>query len=76
MNEALERFDLCALPPPFPVAPMPHRFVRSARHAGDPASRWLRTVVLKCFKEALARSEANRKRALAARPQRAKKQRG
>ncbi|WP_309679444.1 LysR substrate-binding domain-containing protein [Polaromonas sp.] len=53
MHEALERFGLCALPTPFPVPPLPHRFVWSARLASDPALRWLRAILAQCFAEVL-----------------------
>ena len=49
MHEALERFGLCALPPPFAVPSMPHRFVWSERLTNDPALRWLRGLLLDAF---------------------------
>ncbi|HMJ10272.1 MAG TPA: LysR family transcriptional regulator [Polyangiaceae bacterium] len=72
MYEALERYDLCALPPPFPVPPMPHRFIWSERLGNDPASRWLRTLVMQCFAEVLKGSESSRKKALPPRKRRVK----
>ena len=51
MHESLERYGLRALPPPFAVAPMPHRFVWSARLDNDPAIRWIRGIVFGCFEE-------------------------
>ena len=49
MHEALERFGLCAVPPPFAVPPMPHRFIWSERLTNDPALRWLRGLVVDAF---------------------------
>jgi DNA-binding transcriptional LysR family regulator len=57
MHEMLERYDLCAAPPPYPVAAMPHRFVWSERLGADPALRWLRGLVLDCFAGVLEESE-------------------
>jgi DNA-binding transcriptional LysR family regulator len=49
MHEALERFGLVALPPPFAVPSMPHRFIWSGRLANDPALRWLRGLIIDAF---------------------------
>ena len=49
MHEALERFGLCAVAPPFAVPSMPHRFIWSERLTNDPASRWLRRLVIESF---------------------------
>jgi DNA-binding transcriptional LysR family regulator len=54
LHEALELYGLCALPPPFPVKAMPHRFVWSQRLGNDPAVRWIRSIVSECFAEVLA----------------------
>jgi len=54
MHEALERYGLRAVPPPFAIAPMPHRFVWSRRLGNDAAIRWLRGLVTACFAEVLA----------------------
>jgi len=56
MHEALERFELRAVPPPFPVPPMPHRFVWSRRLTNDPALRWLRALVVDAFAVVLRES--------------------
>ena len=67
MHEALERFGLCAVPPPFAVPSMPHRFVWSERLTNDPALRWLRGLVLGAFgvvlRESAARVVAKKRRA-------------
>ena len=49
MHEALERFGLCAVPPPFAVPSMPHRFIWSERLTNDPAARWLRGLLVNAF---------------------------
>jgi DNA-binding transcriptional LysR family regulator len=49
MHEALERFGLCAVAPPFPVPAMPHRFVWSERLTNDPAVSWLRGLLAAAF---------------------------
>ena len=49
MHEALERFELCAVPPPFAVPSMPHRFVFSERLTNDPALRWLRGLLVDAY---------------------------
>jgi DNA-binding transcriptional LysR family regulator len=56
MHEALERFDLCAVPPPFAVPSMPHRFVWSERLTNEPASRWLRGLLVDAFAVVLRES--------------------
>lgn len=56
MHEALERFGLVALPPPFAVPSMPHRFVWSRRLANDPALCWLRALVIDAFAVVLRES--------------------
>ena len=58
LHESLERYRLSALPPPFPVKSMPHRFIWSARLGNDPAIRWLRSLLMQCFAEVLEDSEA------------------
>ena len=57
MDDALERFGLCALPPPLPLKPMPHRFIWSTRLANDPAILWIRTMLTKVFADVLERSD-------------------
>jgi DNA-binding transcriptional LysR family regulator len=57
MVETLERFGLCALVPPFPVPPMPHRFIWGERTANDPAKRWMRSVLTRCFLEVMQASD-------------------
>ena len=49
MHEALERFGLRAVAPPFAVPSMPHRFVWSERLTNDPALRWLRSLLVDVF---------------------------
>lgn len=68
MHEALERYGLCALLPPFAIAPMPHRFVWSRRIGNDAAIRWLRSLITACFSEVLA--ECGRTMTGARRPRR------
>lgn len=58
MHEALERYGLRALPPPFPVKPMPHRFVWSQRLGNDPALSFIRAILVECFAEVLRDCEA------------------
>jgi DNA-binding transcriptional LysR family regulator len=67
---ALERYDLRALPPPFPVPPMAHRFVWSERFGSDPGCRWLRKLLMKCFSDVLKGAELSepKRRAGARRP--------
>ncbi len=57
MHEALERYGLAALAPPFPVKSMPHRLIWSARLGNDPAIRWIRELVAQSFAEVLSDSE-------------------
>jgi DNA-binding transcriptional LysR family regulator len=64
MHEALERFGLCAVSPPFAVPSMPHRFVWSERLTNDPALRWLRGLLVGAFEVVLhesARQVADKK---------------
>ncbi len=70
MHEALERYGLCALPPPFPVKSMPHRFVWSSRLSNDPAIRWIRAILAQRFAEVLQDSEnrMSRRRSVKRRP--------
>jgi DNA-binding transcriptional LysR family regulator len=58
MHEALERYGLAAVPPPFAVPAMPHRFVWSERLTNDPAVRWLRTMLVEAFATVRSESEA------------------
>jgi DNA-binding transcriptional LysR family regulator len=62
MVEAVERYDLRVLAPPFPVAAMPHRFVWSHRLSGDPGGAWLRARVLPCFEALMKGTTASAKR--------------
>ena len=57
MHEALERYGLRAVVPPFAVASMPHRFVWSERLTNDPAVRWLRERLAATFDTVLRESE-------------------
>jgi DNA-binding transcriptional LysR family regulator len=57
MDDTLERFGLCALPPPVPLKPFPHRFIWSSRLANEPAIRWIRTTLLEVFAEVIERSD-------------------
>lgn len=57
MDDSLERFGLCALPPPVPLKPFPHRFIWSSRLANEPAIRWIRTTLLEVFAEVIERSD-------------------
>lgn len=75
MHEALERFGLAALPPPFPVPSMPHRFIWSRRLTNDPALRWLRGLIVDAFGVVLRESAAaveERKRGVSGQRRRAK----
>jgi DNA-binding transcriptional LysR family regulator len=58
MHEALERFGLRAVRPPFAVASMSHRFIWSERLTNDPAVRWLRDLLLGVFATVLRESAA------------------
>jgi DNA-binding transcriptional LysR family regulator len=51
IDDAMERFGLCALEPPIPIKPTPFSFVWSFRLENDPASRWLRGLVHDAFSE-------------------------
>jgi DNA-binding transcriptional LysR family regulator len=62
MIEAVERYDLRVLAPPFPVPPMPHRFVWGQRFTGDPAAAWLRSRVLLCFDALMKATTAKARR--------------
>ena len=57
MDGALERFGLCALPPPIPLRPFPHRFIWSTRLANDPATQWIRTMLTQVFEGVVKRSD-------------------
>jgi DNA-binding transcriptional LysR family regulator len=58
MHEALERFGLRAVRPPFAIPSMPHRFIWSERLTNDPAVRWLRDLLLGAFGTVLRESAA------------------
>ncbi|MCC7536744.1 MAG: hypothetical protein IT379_11045 [Deltaproteobacteria bacterium] len=60
MHEALSRYGLCALRPPYVVKAMRHRFVWSARLGNDPANRWIRSLLERSFAEVLEGSDAGR----------------
>ncbi|MBM3524715.1 MAG: LysR family transcriptional regulator [Alphaproteobacteria bacterium] len=49
VDEAMDRFDLCALKPPIPIKPTPFSFVWGFRLENDPGSRWLRGLVRDAF---------------------------
>ena len=57
MHEALERYGLRAVIPPFAVPSMAHRFVWSERLTNDPAVRWLRERLVETFDTVLRESE-------------------
>ena len=73
MHEALDRFGLRAVPPPFAIAPMPHRFIWSQRLDNDPALRWLRTLLVTNFAAVLRESAAATSRQRVARGREAKR---
>jgi DNA-binding transcriptional LysR family regulator len=58
MHEALDRYGLRAVAPPFAVPAMPHRFVWSERLTNDPAVRWLRELLVGTFATVLRESES------------------
>lgn len=60
MHETLERYGLRALPPPFPVKPLPHGFIWSTRLANDPGNQWIRAILAQSFDEVLIGSEVPR----------------
>lgn len=49
IDDAMDRFGLCALEPPIPIKPTPFSFVWSFRLENDPGSRWLRGLVQETF---------------------------
>lgn len=49
IDDAMERFGLCALEPPIPIKLTPFSFVWSFRLESDPGSRWLRSLVQDAF---------------------------
>ncbi len=51
MAGALQRLGLRALQPPIPIEPTPFSFLWSFRLENDPASRWLRKVVMDAYAE-------------------------
>ena len=57
MHEDIERFGLCALPAPIPVAPMPHSLVWGQRLGNDPALRWIRGHLREVFSEVLSAAD-------------------
>jgi DNA-binding transcriptional LysR family regulator len=63
MVDAAPRYALKVLSPPFPVPAMHHRFVWSERLSSDPASRWLRSLLLRCFGELMKTSAQHSRRA-------------
>jgi DNA-binding transcriptional LysR family regulator len=58
LYEAMEMHGLVALPVPFAIAPMRHRWVIGARFAGDPAVRWIRDVAAQALAATLAATDA------------------
>jgi DNA-binding transcriptional LysR family regulator len=59
IDDAMDRFGLCALEPPIAIDPTPFSFVWSFRLENDPGSRWLRDLVQNAFAD-LQRSVAAR----------------
>jgi DNA-binding transcriptional LysR family regulator len=57
IREALKDFGLRVLEPPFPIAPMPVRFLWSSRLANDPGSKWFRAIVMAVFSEEQLKAE-------------------
>lgn len=55
--DALPLYRLHLLPPPFPVAKLPQRFVWSARLGNDPAIRWIRGLLRDCLTELVQECE-------------------
>ncbi|MBM3395534.1 MAG: LysR family transcriptional regulator [Betaproteobacteria bacterium] len=51
VDDAMDRFDLCALEPPIPIKASPFSFVWSFRLESDPGSRWLRGLVKDAFSD-------------------------
>ncbi len=49
IDDAMDRFGLCALEPPVPIKPTPFSFAWSFRLENDPGSRWLRGLVHDAF---------------------------
>jgi DNA-binding transcriptional LysR family regulator len=45
IDDAMDRFALCALEPPIPIKPTPFSFVWSCRLENDPGGRWLRALL-------------------------------
>ncbi|WP_088623169.1 LysR family transcriptional regulator [Oceanicola sp. 22II-s10i] len=54
----MERYGLVPLPPVVPLAPFRVRFFWSSRTANDPASVWLRDLVMSAYREADLAAEA------------------
>ena len=59
-DELLDRFNLCVLEPPMPIAPVPFSYFWSSRLTNDPGGRWIRSVIMETFAE-LHRSVAAKK---------------
>jgi len=51
IDDAMDRFSLCALEPPIPIKPTPFSFVWSFRLENDPGSRWFRTLEMRTYQE-------------------------
>ena len=58
MVDISEEYGLCALDPPYPIAPLPLRFIWSFRLTNDPGSRWFRTIVIETLSELQRTAEA------------------
>ncbi len=58
MVDSMERYDLVALRPPFPIPPMPHRLIWSRRLAGEPGLAWLRAHLRQTLQAVLVEGEA------------------
>jgi DNA-binding transcriptional LysR family regulator len=57
MADAMERYDLIALRPPFALQPMAHRQIASRRLAAEPGLAWFATRVRETFAATLADAE-------------------
>lgn len=58
MAWAMETYGLVPVPPIAPIAPFRVRFFWSSRTANDPASMWLRGLVLDAYRSAHVEGEA------------------
>jgi DNA-binding transcriptional LysR family regulator len=58
MVDAMQRYDVVAMPPPLAVEPMPHVILWSARLSNDPGITWLRDAFLSVVMEIVAESDS------------------